>query len=170
MMPATDTLFTVAPGNTVTLSVVPKDQDGQTISGLASPSFSSSNSAVASVGDDGTITAQAAGTAVITASLTADGATATGSTTVTVQVAPGSALVLAPQLAYQPTTVDVSAGGTVNWTFGPIHHTVTFTTAGAPDDVPELRDGSASRVFPNNGSFNYRCDFHPAMAGIVRVH
>jgi plastocyanin len=168
--PATATLFTVAPGNTVTLAVVGKDQDGQTMAGLGSASFSSDNSAVASVSDVGTITAGAAGTAGIAVSLTAGGATATGTTTVTVQVAPASAGVVAPQLAFQPATVDVSAGGTVTWTFGSIQHTVTFTTGGAPADVPDLQDGSAARTFPNNGAFGYRCSIHPQMSGAVRVH
>jgi plastocyanin len=168
--PATATLFTVAPGNAVALSVVAKDQDGQTMSGLGSPSFSSDNSAVASVSDDGTITAAGAGTAGITASLTAGGITKTDITTVTVQAAPANAGVIAPQLLFQPATVDVSAGGNVTWTFGTIHHTVTFTTAGAPADVPELENGSASRTFPSNGTFGYRCDIHPQMTGTVQVH
>jgi plastocyanin len=168
--PPTATLFTVAPANTVTMSVVAKDQDGRTMSGLGAPSFSSGNSAVASVADDGTVTAAGAGTAAITASLTAGGVTKTGTTTVTVQAAPTSAGVSAPQFVYQPTAVDVSAGGTVTWTFGPIHHTVTFSTAGAPADVPELENGSVPRTFPNNGTFDYHCTIHPTMNGVVRVH
>jgi plastocyanin len=167
--PATATLFTVAPGSTVTLSVVAKDQNGQTMSGLGSPSFSSANSAIADVGDAGTITAVGAGTTLITASLTAGGVTETGTTTVTVQVAPASATVVAPGEAFQPAIVDVSAGGTVTWTFGSIGHQVTFTTPGAPADIPEFQDGSASRTFPNHGTFDYQCA-GPAMSGRVRVH
>jgi plastocyanin len=168
--PATATLFTVAPGNTATLAVVPKDQDGQTMSGLGSASFSSNNAAVASVSDAGTITAVAPGTAGITASLTAGGVTKTGTTTVTTQVAPTSASVVAPALAFQPATVDVRAGGEVSWTFGSLTHTVTFTTPGAPENVPDLQDGSAARTFPSNGAFAYRCSIHPQMTGAVRVH
>ena len=168
--PATATLFTVAPGNTATLAVVAKDQDGQTMAGLGSPSFSSDNGAVASVSGDGTITAAGAGTAGITASLTAGGVTKTGTTTVTVQVAGANAAVVTPTLAFDPVTVDVQAGGMVNWTFGSTPHTVTFTTGGAPADVPQLQNGSASRAFPNNGSFSYHCTIHPSMAGLVRVH
>ena len=55
--PATATLFTVAPGNTAALSVVAKDQDGQAMSGLGSPTFSSDNGAVATVSDAGAVTA-----------------------------------------------------------------------------------------------------------------
>jgi plastocyanin len=166
--PATATLFTVAPGNTVTLAVVAKDQDGRTMSGLGSPSFSSDNSAIATVSDDGTITAVAAGTAQITASLTAGGVTKTGTTTVTAQVAPASAAVVATPTAFQPPTVDVSAGGTVTWTFGSSGNQVDFTTAGAPDDIP-FQTGSASRTFPNNGTFRYQCA-GPQMTGVVHVH
>ncbi len=168
--PATATLFTVAPGNTAALTVVAKDQDGGTMAGLGSPSFSSDNGAVASVGGDGTVTALAAGTAAITASLTAGGVTRTGTTTVTVQVAPATAGVAAPSLAFLPAAVDVSLGGTVTWTIGPITHNVSFTTAGAPADVPDLQDGSAARTFPTNGAFGYRCTIHPQMTGAVRVH
>jgi plastocyanin len=168
--PATATLFTVAPGNTATLAVVAKDQNGQTMAGAGTPTFSSDNGAIADVGADGTVTAVAAGTAQITASLTADGVTKTDATTVTVQVAATTGAVVAPAFEFQPGTVDVQAGGTVTWTFGSIHHTVSFTTAGAPADVPELENGSAARTFPTNGAFGYRCLIHPAMVGAVRVH
>jgi uncharacterized protein YjdB len=81
--PATATLFTVAPGNTVTLAVAAKDQDSGTMTGLGSPSFSSDNVTLVSVSEAGAITALAAGTAQITASLTAGGVTRTGGTAVT---------------------------------------------------------------------------------------
>lgn len=170
--PASATLFTVEPGNTATLSVVAKDQNGQTMAGAGSPSFSSDNAAIAAVSVDGTITAVAAGTARITASLTVGGVTKTGTTTVTAQVAPANASVVAPALAYQPGVVDVQAGGTVTWTFGSTVHTVTFTTPGAPADVPGLDNGSASRTFPNHGTFSYGCAVpgHGQMAGFVQVH
>lgn len=165
--PATAALFTVAPGNAVTLSVVAKDQNGQTMVG--SPSFSSDNGAIADVSVGGAVTAVGAGTAKITASLTIDGVTKTGTTTVTAQVAPGNATVTAPATVFQPATVDVSAGGTVTWRFGSTPHQVTFTTAGAPADIPEFQNGSVSRTFPNHGTFGYQCS-GPQMSGLVRVH
>ena len=167
--PATATLFTVAPGNTATLSVVGKDQDGLNMA-AGSPSFSSDNDAIVGVSSDGTITAAGAGTAHITASLTAGGVTKPGTATVTVQAALTNAGVVTPQLAFSPPTVDVQAGGTVSWTFGSTAHTVTFTTGGSPASIPQLQDGSASRTFPTNGSFSYHCSIHPQMAGVVRVH
>jgi plastocyanin len=168
--PATATLFTVEPGNTATLSGVAKDQDGQTMSGLGSPSFSSDNGAIATVSDNGTITAVGAGTVHITASLTAGGVTKTGTSTVTARVAPAIATVFAPQFAFQPAAVDLSAGGTMTWTFGPIQHNVTFTTAGAPGNVADLGNGSASRTFPTHGTFSFECTIHQGMTGIVHVH
>ena len=168
--PATATLYTVAPGNTATLAVVAKDQDGGTMAGVGSPSFSSSNSAVVSVSEAGGITALAAGTAQITASLTAGGVTKTAATAVTAQVAAASGAVSAPGFAFQPSTLDVQAGGAVSWTFESTPHDVAFTTAGAPAGVEQLQNGSASRTFPTNGTFNYRCTIHPQMSGNVRVH
>jgi plastocyanin len=168
--PASPTLFTVAPGNTVVLAVVAKDQDGGVMSGAGAPTFSSANDAVANVGTDGTVTAAGAGTTEITASVTAGGVSKSGTTTISVEVAGASKSVIAPEFEFQPATVDVSAGGTVTWSFEGIHHTVTFTTAGAPEDVPLLQDGSATRTFPNNGVFEYRCSIHTSMAGVVRVH
>lgn len=168
--PGSATLFTAAPGNTASLAVVAKDQNGQTIANAGTPSFSSENSAIAEVGDDGTVTAKAPGITRITASLTANGVTKTASTTVTAQVAAANVGVTAPSLQYLPGTVDVQSGGAVTWTFGSVHHTVTFTTTGAPQNVGELQDGSAARTFPTSGSYNYRCDIHPSMTGLVHVH
>ncbi len=168
--PATTTLFSVSPGNVVTLSAVPKDQNSATMTGLGSPSFSSQNEAVATVANDGTVTAVAAGSTEITASLTAGDVTETGTATVTVQVAPATAGVSTPGFVFQPVSADVSAGGTVTWTFGTIHHDVTFSTAGSPSNIPLVENGSASRTFPDNGVFQYSCSIHPGMAGSVRVH
>jgi len=168
--PATNTLFSVAPGNFVKLTAVPKDQNGDKMTGLGAATFSSANEVVATVAGDGTVTAAAAGTTQITASMTDGDVTQTGSASVTVQVAPATATVTAPGLVFQPTAIDVSAGGAVTWTFGAVHHDVTFTSAGAPQNIPLLENGSASRVFPNNGSFQYRCVTHPGMNGTVRVH
>jgi plastocyanin len=168
--PATATLFTAAPGNTLQVTVVAKDQDGATMDVSEPITFSSTNEGVATVAPDGSVTAAGAGTAQITASLTVDDVTLSEAATVTVEDAPASATVTAPQFAFQPGTVDVSAGGTVTWTFGELPHTVTFISPGAPPSITGLQDGSASRDFPTSGIFDYRCEFHSGMAGTVRVH
>jgi plastocyanin len=82
--PATLQLFSEAPGNTATVSVSAVDQKGVPVSGLSSPSFSSSDPAVAAVSQTGTVTGVAAGAATVTASLTVAGVTRTASTSVTV--------------------------------------------------------------------------------------
>ena len=168
--PATTTLFTVSPTNVVTVSAVPKDQNGETMTGLGSPVFSSQNDAVATVASDGTVTAVGAGSTEITASLTAGDVTKTGTATVTVQVAPATAAVTTPGFVFAPTAADVSAGGTVTWAFGSENHDVTFTTPGSPANIPLTVNGSVSRTFPDNGVFQYRCSIHQGMAGAVRVH
>jgi plastocyanin len=167
--PAAGTLFTVAPGNTLTLSAVAKDQDGKVMSGAA-PTFSSDNAASASVGGDGTITAVAEGTSRITASLSMGGVTKTGTTTITTVVAAASGTVTAPSITFQPQDLNVRAGATVTWTFQSVPHTVTFSHSGSPVGIGEFRDGSDSRVFPTSGTYNYSCDIHPGMTGVVHVH
>ncbi len=168
--PATSTLFSVAPGNTVELTAVPKDQNGDDVTGLDAATFASANEAIATVAGDGAVTAVGTGTTQITASMAEGDVTRTGTATVTVAVAPASAPVGAAGLAFAPATVDVRAGGTVTWTFGAVHHDVTFSTPGAPQNIPLLENGSASRDFPDNGTFQYRCSIHAGMNGSVRVH
>jgi len=170
LTPMTAGLFTVAPGNTVPLTVVPKDQDGQVMTGVGLPAFSTSNAAIATVDGNGVVAAVAPGTAEISAALTAGTETEAATMQVTVQEAAASASVTAPSLEYIPAAVDVRAGGEVTWTAGLVDHTVTFTTPGAPADIPFLQESSASRTFPTNGSFTYRCTIHPGMTGIVNVH
>lgn len=167
--PTTATLFSAAPDNTVPLDVTAKDGSGQVLGG-GTLTFASGNTSVATVGADGVVTAVAPGTAQITASVTIDGATKSASATVTVQEAAAATTVRAPALVFSPGTVDVKSGGTVTWEIEDIHHTVTFSTAGSPADIPETTNASVSRVFPASGTYAYQCDFHAQMAGVVRVH
>ena len=168
--PSSPTIFTVAPGNTVTLSAVAKDQAGDTLAADGSASFSSDNAAIADVSAGGTVTAAAPGTARITASLTADGVTKTGTATVTAQVAQVNAGVVAPAITFQPAIANMQPGGVVIWSFGSVAHNVVFTTQGAPTDVPAFQGGFVSRTFPTTGTYNYQCTIHPGMTGVVQVH
>jgi plastocyanin len=167
--PATGSLYTVAPGNTVTLSVVAKDQDGKVMTGAA-PTFSSDNAASAAVGGDGKITAVAEGTSRITASLTMGGVTKTGTATITTIVAPASGTVTAPSRTFLPGDLNVRAGATVTWTFESVAHNVAFSSNGSPGGLSEFHDSSNSRVFPTSGTYNYSCEIHPGMVGVVHVH
>jgi plastocyanin len=168
--PDTATLFTLQPGNWVRLTATPKDQDGGVMSGLPDPTFSSDDEAVGTVDAEGIVTAAAPGTARVTASLTVDGITKAGSSEITVVEASAASEVTAPQFAFVPQVADVAAGGKVTWTVAGIHHTVAFTTSGAPADIPEMLFQSVSRTFSTPGTFQYRCTIHNAMRGTVRVH
>lgn len=170
LTPATADLFTVAPGNSITLTVLPKDQDGQVMTGLGPASFSTSNVGIATVDGNATVSAVGPGTAQISASLTAGSETKAATMQVTVQVAAASASVSAPSLAFVPAVVDVQAGGVVTWTAAALPHTVTFTTPGSPPEIPYLEQESASRTFPTSGTFEYLCTRHAGMTGTVHVH
>ena len=166
--PTSSTLYSIAPGNTVSLTVVGKDKSGAVLAGT--PTFLSGNPAAATVDAAGLVTATGPGASVITATLAVAGVTKSGTMTVGVQAAPATATVVAPAIVFSPGTVDVKAGGSVTWTIAAIHHTVHFSTAGAPPDVDTLMNASMSRVFPTNGTYAYQCTIHPSMTGTVRVH
>ena len=167
--PTSATLYSLAPGNTVQLSAVARNQDGEAMDGVE-VSFSSPNDAIATVSADGLVTAAGAGTVEIEGSATFDGVTVEEGSSVTVQVAPAAATVTAPQFAYQPGVVHVSAGGIVTWTFETVTHDVDFTSPGAPADIPEFDAGSNSRTFPTSGVFQYVCTRHEGMTATVTVH
>ena len=111
-----------------------------------------------------------AGTGDQTATATATGLTgspATFTTTAgvvtTVQVANNS---------FTPANVTISAGTVVNWEWQGTTslHNVTFSTAGAPNDIPNMSSGSMSRTFSSPGTFNYSCTNHVNMNGSVTVN
>jgi plastocyanin len=102
--------------------------------------------------------------------MTAGTETKTAAMQVTVEAAAASASVTAPSFESLPPEVDVAAGGMVTWTAGDIGHSVTFTTPGAPAEIPYMLQESVSRTFPTSGSFDYHCSVHEGMSGIVYVH
>ena len=167
--PAATELFSVEPGNTVTLDVQAKNGSGQVLGG-GSKAFTSGNTSVATVDAAGKVTAVGAGTTSITASVTIGGTTESATASIVVADAPAAATVTAPALLFTPPSVDVQAGGSVTWSIADVHHAVEFTTGGAPADLPELQNASASRTFPTSGTYTYRCPIHPSMTGSVRVH
>ena len=77
--------------------------------------------------------------------------------------------------AFSPVFATVNAGDTVRWNYtggsDGQGHNVRFTPAGngAPTDINVLKTGTATRVFPTRGTFNYVCDVHPGMNGSVTV-
>lgn len=169
LTPAAPVLFATAPGRSIALGLVARDDRGLTLSG-GSAQFTSDDPEVATVDGTGLVTAAGVGEARITAVLTLDGVTRSTASVVTVRLAPEAAAVSAPNLAFDPGTVDVATGGTVTWTTGAILHTVTFETAGAPASIEAFQNGAIGRTFTESGTYPYHCAIHQGMTGVVRVH
>lgn len=168
--PDTATLFTVPPGTSIRLQVEARDQNGAAMTGLDPAQFASAATSVATVGGDGTVTAVSPGDAVITATVADGEVSRSGSAEVTVLVPPPGASVQAPAFRFEPSRVDVAAGGAVSWTMGEHFHDVVFSAQNAPENIQPTRLATVTREFPVAGDFGYRCLIHTGMTGTVRVH
>lgn len=174
--PDTTTIFG-APGTTTQMAASPRDQDGRAMSGLGSPTWSSSDETIATVNGSGLVTSVALGGPVtISASLSAGGVTQTGHGTLVVADIPDSASVTATTgQSFDPSTVTVKVGGKVTWVFKSLGHTVTFvgTATGTPASIGSAAspqaNTSVSRTFTTAGSFGYHCLIHAGMTGTVIV-
>jgi plastocyanin len=150
------------------LTPVAKNQNGAVMSGLTNTTYTSANTAVATVNSAGVVTAVAVGNTQITVSGTIGTVTKTQSVNVTVAVPGATATVDATlQNEFSPKTVAVTRNGTVTWTFATLHN-VTFG-AGGPGNIADRSSGSASLQFPTAGTFNYSCTIHAGMTGTVVV-
>lgn len=84
--------------------------------------------------------------------------------------------VFTPGNIFSPATADIAVGGTIRFrmTESPDGngHNALFnrTAAGAPTDVPIVKDTTVSRTFMAAGTFAYFCTVHPGMSGEVVVH
>ena len=162
----------IAVGGTVQLVATPQDQNGSAMTGLGTPTFTTSAPAAATVSPGGLVTGIAAGTATITASLTAGGATHTATATVTVTAPqPGNVTVTTPNQTFSPPTVTIASGGTVLWQFSGSTHNVTFAGAApAGGNIPDTQPGNAvARTFTAPGTYSYQCTRHNGMTGTVVV-
>jgi plastocyanin len=161
----------VADPGTLQLTATPTDQNGSPM--VATVTWGSSAPGIATVGHTtGLVTAVSVGTTTITDTASAGGVTITSSQVITVAVYPTSANVNAnANLTFDPTAVDIVAGGTVTWSFFGVTHNVTFSGgAGTPGNIPDQSAGSATRTFTTAGTFGFQCTIHPYMTGTVTVH
>ena len=109
-------------------------------------------------------------TALLTA-LAACGGGGGGTTEPTTQPSPAQATVHATDaMAFTPNSVTVRPGGTVEFEFGSVAHTVVFTAvSGAPAEIPSSASTTVERAFASAGTFAYHCTIHPGMSGTVVV-
>ena len=159
VLPESATICTVNPGNAVTITATPGDQNGQPMSGLGLPSFTNSNPGTVTVGEGGLVTALATGTAQVTASLTANGTTRTAVATITVAGATTGNVTGSvsdnhplPHIALIP-AAQLGAGGaiTLNIQGQAFHsHTLTLTGAQVMQIAAGCRTAQASSQDPHS--------------------
>jgi plastocyanin len=78
-----------------------------------------------------------------------------------------------PDIRFTPATVELIAGGTVTFAFGPVSHNVFFddAPAGAPGNITApTASQSVARTFATAGRYRYNCHIHPGMSGVINVH
>ena len=83
---------------------------------------------------------------------------------------PGPNEVWIKGMAFQPSTITISAGTTVTWTNkDAVTHTVTSDN-GLFDSGSITGNSTYSRQFPAAGTFTYHCTPHPTMTATVIVN
>ncbi|MEO8946172.1 MAG: plastocyanin/azurin family copper-binding protein [Gemmatimonadaceae bacterium] len=98
------------------------------------------------------------------------GGTTTGPNQTACPSTPGTVCLVSGN-QFSPTTITVSHGSNVTFdNISATTHNVTFTTAGAPANVPNFASGSQPVAFPTAGTYNYHCTIHGlSMSGVVIV-
>jgi plastocyanin len=76
-----------------------------------------------------------------------------------------------PNITFNPSPLNIVAGGTATFAFGSVGHNVFFDGAtGAPADIPGVNvNTSVTRTFPTAGTYVYTCHIHPGMTGRIVV-
>jgi uncharacterized protein YjdB len=152
---------TVSAGATVQLSAVAKDASGAVIPGMT-VAWSTSNSAVASVDNNGLVTGVASGSAQITATIggvlgVADISVPAASSTATVQVAPTTAsLVVGQQVALTATPRDASGAPVPNpsitWTMSVTGKATLSGTTGSSINATAVDSGVVTVTATSGGA------------------
>lgn len=166
------TTMNLAAGNSQPIIVTALDTQGAVIANPGTPTFAVAPPGIATVDGTGVVVGIAAGSAVVTVTLTRTGVTRTATVNVTVTGSlPGFANVsTASGDAFSPTSVTIARGGSVTWTFGVTVHNVTFQGgAGAPANIPDRSSTNEVRTFTTVGDFSYNCTLHAGMNGQVIV-
>ena len=157
----------ITPGNSIQLSALSKDASGALFN--TTVTWSSSNTAAATVSSSGLVLGIAAGTAAISAR--------SGAIVGTINVFVGSGSfpltqdIDMPGLSFSPLQSDIAQGGVVRFNFPALQHNVVFNAAtGAPANIPVSSSTTISRTFNAKGTFNYTCTLHSGMSAVIIVH
>ena len=158
----------VAVGSTLQLTAAPVDQSGNAFS--TTLAWSSSNTAAATVAPaSGLVTGVSNGVSVITA--------ASGSVQNSVSVGVGTGGGASPlnvsvqateQRTFAPGIATIQAGGTVQFVFSGVQHTVTFSGS-SPASIAATTGTTIARTFNSAGTFDYQCTIHSGMTGTIIV-
>ena len=155
--------LTLAPSCARSVTAAATNAGGTAIAGLSAPLYASRDSAIARVSAAGAVTAVAAGTTNIVATLTSGGVTRTDSVAVTVGAENGTRLVLVDSTGIAPNTVTAGIGCPVVFRNAFTKAVdITFTsTAPAPPVVrvgPIARNADGNTTFTAAGSYTFRSD------------
>ena len=161
-------LSIAGPGGTLQLGAYQRTTDPYGGGGLqpVAATWSSSNTAIATVDQMGLVTAVADGTAVITASSDE----ATGTATVTVGAAAGVVIEWNLGAETTPVVTTVTAGTPVRWHASDTSHSVVADTSPPPETVA-VNQGTttAAQTITAKGTYHYHCGVHPTMTGTLVV-
>ena len=173
------TAVALAPTGTDQLSATLADAGGSalTLGGLPAATFTTDNGTVADVSSTGLVTANADGTAHITASATFAGVTKTAQATVTVAThQPQTVSVSTVGTSWSPAVVNIQSGDRVEFTIDGIHNLLFAPNNPAPQSnvgsgtTPIGGQGTTvTRTFTVKGTYNYQCGVHAGMTGQVIV-
>ena len=72
-------------------------------------------------------------------------------------------------LSFTPVSLTVARGTTVTFAFQVTGHSVNFTGANAPSNIPESSNTSVQRTFSVAGSYAFTCGIHSYMYGSIVV-
>ncbi len=163
---------------TTQATVVGRDGAGAPLAlGARVVTWSTSNTAIATVSRTGLVSAVGIGTVNVLVSV-ADGAvTRSASAPLTITPIPGAPLaadVSMPGLTFSPFETLLKQGGTVRFIFPTLPHNVIWDArlagqAAAPTDINTTNNVVITRTFPNAGVFLYKCTLHPGMDGTIIV-
>ncbi len=166
-------VVTLGVGQRLQLQWVATDQLGHPIAG-GDVRYQVADPALASVDFQGVVTGLAAGATTLTATVTWQGSSKSGTATIEVSAPPaagGQNIVTTPGTSFLPASLTIQANDSVTWEFSGAIHNVTFASGAPPaGNISDRNPGSrVTRVFPTAGSYPYECTRHAGMTATITV-